>query len=163
MMDFEAYKDVVRQDAQALLQTMGLQPILFIGSGLSQRYFRGPSWEGLLAQMATRCPLIEKDFAYYKQRHRGFPDIGTVFTEAYAEWAWGEGRSEFAANLFDASHNSSIYFKASIADYFEGILPLDNSGLSDKHLKEIEALKAIRPYTIITTNYDRFLEMCFPD
>jgi SIR2-like domain len=142
---------------------MGLPPILFIGSGLSQRYFKGPSWEGLLAQMASQCPLIEKDFVYYKQRHRGFSDIGTVFAEAYAEWAWGEGRSKFADNLFNASHNASIYFKSAIADYFEGILPFDTSGLSKKHLAEIEALKLIRPYTIITTNYDRFLEMCFPD
>jgi SIR2-like domain len=162
-MEFEEYKDVIRQDAQEILKRTELQPIVFIGSGLSQRYFNGPNWEGLLGAMATKCPRIEREFAYYKQKHRSFPDIGAVFAEAYAEWAWDEGRNQFAADLFDASHNPSIYFKSVIADYFESILPLDTTGFPDKHLEEIEALKSMSPYTIITTNYDRFLEMLFPE
>jgi hypothetical protein len=59
-------KDVTVEIANCV-QTSACQPILFIGSGLSKRYFGGPSWDELLAHLAKACPLIDKEYAYHKQ------------------------------------------------------------------------------------------------
>ena len=62
-MEFEEYHERIREDIATCMDTMGVQPILFIGSGLSRRYFLAPSWEGLLQKLVDECPLIEKDYA----------------------------------------------------------------------------------------------------
>jgi hypothetical protein len=61
------YKTQIRADIEGCVSRMGCQPILFVGSGLSKRYFSGPSWDELLHTLAERCPLIDKDYAYYKK------------------------------------------------------------------------------------------------
>ena len=61
------YRAQIRADIEACVSSNGCQPILFVGSGLSKRYFSGPSWDELLATLAKQCPLIDKDYAYYKQ------------------------------------------------------------------------------------------------
>jgi hypothetical protein len=61
------YRSQIEADIKACVSAMGCQPILFVGSGLSKRYFSAPSWDELLATLAKRCPLIDKDYAYYKQ------------------------------------------------------------------------------------------------
>jgi len=58
-----AYRAAIRADIEACVSQMGCQPILFVGSGLSKRYFGGPSWDELLATLAKECPLIDKDYA----------------------------------------------------------------------------------------------------
>jgi hypothetical protein len=41
-------------------------------------------------------------------------------------------------------------------------MALGNVGLR-RQLAEIELLRRIRPHSVITTNFDRFLEIAFPD
>ena len=60
---FPGYKAQIRADIEACVSRMGCQPILFIGSGLSKRYFSGPSWDELLHALAEGCPLIDKSYA----------------------------------------------------------------------------------------------------
>src|SRR6516164_3709558 len=62
-----AYQGEITADIEACVSQMGCQPILFVGSGLSKRYFAGPSWDELLTHLGRECPLIDKDYAYYKQ------------------------------------------------------------------------------------------------
>jgi hypothetical protein len=64
---YPQYVKDVTADIANCVQTCACQPILFIGSGLSKRYFGGPSWDELLSYLAKNCPLIDKDYAYYKQ------------------------------------------------------------------------------------------------
>lgn len=163
-MDFEAYQDTIRNDVATCLDAMGVQPILFIGSGLSQRYYGGPSWDGLLSVLAERCPNIDRDFAYYKQRYSSPIDVGSVFADSFREWAWGEGREFFPADLFEASAQADIYIKHVVASHFEALVDSEKaSQLSTQFQEELEALERIRPHALITTNYDRFLERIFPD
>ena len=56
------------------------------------------------------------------------------------------------------------YIKFMIAEYMTSITPGDLEQIGDKNLAaEIAALQGIRPHAVITTNYDRFLELVFPE
>lgn len=95
-MDYKQYQDEVTADVAQVLKTAECQPILFVGSGFTKRYAGGPNWEQLLAKLAEKCPLIDKEFAYYKQAHGGdLKKIGSAFSELYREWAWGTGKDSF--------------------------------------------------------------------
>ncbi|MCM1987777.1 SIR2 family protein [Methanococcoides seepicolus] len=168
---YDDYVKDVTEDVIKCLEDMKCQPILFVGSGLSKRYFGAPNWEELLIEMANKCPLVEKEFAYYKQNAKKddngneFIDIGTTFAEFYNKWAWNEGRFEFPDELFTEDNPPEIYLKYKVAEHLESLLkknfinPLEDSDLNE----EIELIKKIRPHALITTNYDLLLEKLFSE
>lgn len=92
-MDYKQYQDEVTSDIAAVISDAGCQPILFVGSGFAKRYSQAPNWEQLLRNLAEACPKIDRDYAYYKQAYGDLTVIGSVFAEAYREWAWGEGKT----------------------------------------------------------------------
>lgn len=151
-------------DISTCLDSMGVQPILFVGSGISQRYIDAPSWDGLLKRMCEDCPVLNKDYAYYKQKHKTLIEVGSEFSDAYREWAWGEGNEKFPAALFSEEQHPEIYLKQKVAEYFEELVnsKIENPA-NESNSRELSALIKIRPHAIITTNYDRFLERTFPD
>lgn len=157
--NYHQYIEDVSDDIKTCLEGMGCQPILFVGSGLTKRYLAGPNWEELLQQLAAECPNIDKKFAYYKQKYPELIDIGTIFSDAYNEWAWSEGESEFPPALFEEGNDPSIYFKHKISNIF-------NSLIQEKQIvdnDEVELLRKIHPHSIITTNYDGLLESIYPE
>jgi hypothetical protein len=161
---YDQYIEETKEEIADCLQTMGCQPILFIGSGLSKRYFGGPNWDELLSHLAKSCPLIDKDYAYYKQSIGSPLLIGEEFARRYHEWAWGDGKSQFPADMFNDSVPAQAYIKYRIAEYLRSLTPSSISAVSDSNLgREIKALQKIRPHSIITTNYDQFLEIVFPE
>jgi len=159
MNDYDKYIEDVTDDIKTCIDAMNCQPILFVGSGLTRRYLKGPSWEELLLSLSESCPEIDKKFAYYLQRYPNLVDIGTVFSEKYNDWAWGEGEKQFPAELFGAGNNSDIYFKYAICEIFNSLLEHADNWED----REIELLRRIHPHSIITTNYDCFLEIVFPN
>lgn len=162
--EFEEYQERIRDDIATCMDTMGVQPILFVGSGLSRRYFLAPSWEGLLEKLVDDCPLIDKDYAYYKQKYHSPIDIGSAFADIYREWAWGDGKACFPPELFEPSQPAEIYIKYTVAKYFEDLLvSSDAESTEEAHKEELELFQKVRPHAIITTNYDRFLEKLFPE
>jgi len=156
---YQNYIDDISDDIKTCIEGMGCQPILFIGSGLTKRYINGPSWEELLCKLAEDCPNIDKRFAYYRQRFPELIDIGSAFSDAYNEWAWGEGESEFPSELFEQGNNPNIYFKNKIANIFNSLTESE----VDLTNREIELLRKIHPHSIITTNYDKLLELIYPE
>ncbi len=159
----DSYRTLISADIAACISKMGCQPILFIGSGLSRRYFSGPSWEELLAFLAKQCPLIDKDYAYYKQTLVSPLAIGREFARLYQEWAWGKGRSQFPADMFQSNVQPDAYIKLKIAEHLAGITPKEILAIDAAFKDEIAALLSIRPHAIITTNYDQLLEVLFPE
>ncbi|MEI7251482.1 SIR2 family protein [Pectobacterium versatile] len=157
--NYYQYIEDVSDDIKTCLEGMGCQPILFVGSGLTKRYLSGPNWEELLQQLATECPNIDKKFAYYKQKYPELIDIGSVFSDAYNEWAWGNGEEYFPSELFEAGNEPDIYFKHKISNIFNSLLQ-DNKIIDNS---EVELLKKIHPHSIITTNYDELLESIYPE
>ncbi len=162
-MDYKQYQEEVTQDVLDVLGQAGCQPILFIGSGFSKRYAGAPNWEDLLRQLALKCPNIDKDFAYYKQKNADLIQIGTIFSDAYREWAWNSGKENFPAKYFSENFPSDIFIKHTISQMLENLGPEKGTYGSAELDKEISALKSMNPHAIITTNYDQLLEPLFPE
>lgn len=164
-MDYKQYQQEVTADIAEIIAKASCQPILFIGSGFSQRYANGPSWKGLLKLLAEGCPLIDKDFVYYMQTYKeDWLKIGSIFSEKYHEWAWNEGREKFPPEYFESNMPSDIFMKHAIAQILKNLGPDKNGSYGSAALDtEISALKAISAHAIVTTNYDKIIEPLFPD
>lgn len=164
-MNYEQYQEEVTADIADVLANAQCQPILFIGSGFTRRYANGPNWRELLSSLANQCPVIEKNFAYYMQTYgNDLKKIGSVFADAYREWAWGDGKSNFPEEYFTTQAPSDIFLKHAIAELLKNIGPDTNGSYGSPELDaEIKALKNISPHAIITTNYDELIETLFPD
>ncbi|QWC88277.1 SIR2 family protein [Cupriavidus metallidurans] len=164
-MDYKQYQAEVTADIEQVLGAAQCQPILFVGSGFTKRYAGGPNWEQLLTNLAANCPLIDKDFAYYKQAHAGdLKKIGTVFSELYREWAWGKGKASFPPEYFVADARGDSFIKYAVSELLEGLGPNAKGSYGSPELDaEIAALKNISAHAIITTNYDEVIEPLFPD
>ena len=146
------------------MQQMGCQPVLFIGSGLSRRYFGAPSWEELLSLLRAKCPLIEREYAYYKQTFKTPMAIGDEFARLYQQWAWDKGKNQFPAELFKGDVPEQAYLKYAIAQHLKSITPHSLAGITDLMVQaEISAIRSMRPHAVITTNHDQFLELLFPE
>ncbi|BCT32588.1 SIR2 family protein [Pseudomonas protegens] len=163
-LSYNQYQEEVTSDILNVLGQAACQPILFVGSGFSKRYSNGPSWEELLKSLASMCPKISLDLAYYKQKNKSLVEIGSIFSDCFREWAWTDGRDQFPPEYFSENYPSDIFIKHSIATILNGMGP-DKKGSygSDNLDAEIAALKAMSPHALITTNYDQLLELIFPD
>lgn len=158
------YQDAITDDIETCISAMGCQPILFVGSGLSKRYFSGPSWDELLTMLARECPLIDKEFAYYRQTLKDPALIGQEFAGRYHEWAWSSGRDQFPLEMFNAEVDAQAYIKFYVARILLHLTPATiNDVVSEEMRSEIAILQSIRPHALITTNYDQFLNITFPE
>jgi hypothetical protein len=161
--DYKQYQQEVAADVATVLRDAGCQPILFIGSGFSKRYAIAPNWEELLRKLADICPLIDKDYAYYKQTYGDLMKIGSVFADAYLEWAWDKGQSKFPAEYFSETFPPDIFLKHTVAELLKDMGPSKGSYGSAELDAEIAALKAMSPHAIVTTNFDELIEPLFPE
>lgn len=161
MPDYAQYQEEIKADIAKTLQLLQCQPILFIGSGFSLRYANGPNWEALLTQLAQDCPSIDKEFAYFKQKHDGdLTQIGSYFANEYFEWAWSkDGKQHFPVELFGADIPRDAYIKYKAAELLKH---LTTEGANKALQAELEAFKKLGPHAVITTNYDALLEPLFP-
>lgn len=106
---YEKYIENVTDDIRECLEGMGCQPVLFIGSGLTKRYMNAPNWDELLIQLSQDCPEIDKKYAYYKQNNNDLIDIGSIFSEKFNNWAWGDGESQFPKELYEPDTSPDIF------------------------------------------------------
>lgn len=157
-MDFSEYQTEIIEDIKSCLEGLQVQPILFMGAGVSQRYLKAPDWENLLKYLAETCPLITRPYGYYSQtRNDNKPMIASDFSESYAEWAWDVGTSRYPEQYFNGKSSKDIYIKHEIATLLNNLSDsVDFSAM--EYTEEIEKLKKVRPHAIITTNYDDLLE-----
>lgn len=162
---YDEYKARVTGDIEKCIDTLQCRPILFIGTGFSRRIFSAPSWVELLHQLCDECPNLDKDYLYYEQLHNGnLIDVAESFVKPFMDWAWGDGRSLYPEELFKQKHSPQIYLKQRVADQIRKITPPSTDLLTSEPLyEEIKALQLVRPHAAITTNYDTFLEVLFPE
>lgn len=158
----KSYKVKTDSEIRDTLLEFECQPILFVGSGLSRRYFSGPNWTELLRDIFLKIDGDLNKFNYLSQKHNdSVIEIGNVLVDLAFEWAWGAGRNQFPTELFVAGVSKDSFLKSLIAEHFRGITPTLSSIQDGDLIAEIEALSEIKPHAIITTNYDLFLEQIF--
>lgn len=100
MRSYSDYQEEVRKLLTSSLDKTGSQPILFLGSGFSRRYFDGPTWVELLGYIKEKCPLIDKDVAFYIQEYSDPAAVGEFFAKKVREWAWGGGKARISRCAF---------------------------------------------------------------
>ncbi|WP_210333428.1 SIR2 family protein [Ensifer sp. ENS01] len=155
-----------RQKADAAVRDLLLefecQPILFVGSGISRRYFGAPNWHELLKVLFQKIPGGSDTYEYLRQKHDDDPiAIGSVLSDMVFELAWKQARAEFPEEFFSTKVGKDSFLKHLACKHIEAITPKVTE-IADTHLqKELEALADIKPHAIITTNYDLFLEQVF--
>ncbi|MGR7304880.1 SIR2 family protein [Klebsiella aerogenes] len=161
-MSFEEYrKEIIKNIKHCLLRTQ-LQPVLFIGLGISQRYINAPpNRRQLLKIPAEKCPLIKYPYGYYSQiKNDDNYLIASEFCNFYAEWAWGERSKYYPERYFETDSAKDLFIKHDVSLNYNN---LTNSVyfLTFRYAKEVEHLQKLKPHAIITTNYDDFLALVF--
>ena len=154
------------KNIEELIKSFNTNPILFMGSGITRRYYNLPSWQGLLKEFITRITNDEFAYAsYFSKAERETRSESQVyqkiadFIEIDFNKKWYEDKS--FRKIVDEKFIEKVKegcspFKAEIAQFIK-----DNSILSEKYQQEIEKLKEIANRSIsgiITTNYDNFFE-----
>ena len=109
-----------------LLLEYECQPILFIGSGMSKRYFGAPGWIELLREATKEIQSISHRFEYFVQKHNNSAiEIGTELSDLVFEWAWNEGKNKFPSEFFqpDAGLKRDFFLKSLICKYLASKTP----------------------------------------
>lgn len=144
-------------------------PVLFVGAGISRRYLNLPDWKGLLQNLASN---LSQPFSYYmnkaEEATRSNPDMLFPFLADYIEHDYND---EWYTNpTFEINKNihknetdlGMKPFKISIAEFFR----TQSTNFLPEYEEEINKFKEIgnkHISSIITTNYDLFIENCFGD
>jgi len=139
-------------------------PFLFVGSGLTRRYYNLPDWKGLLEIFARR--VNDDDFAYTSYENKAkasnpqagiYPKIAELIEKDFNEkWFSTPSIRLLDDTYLDAVKAGISPFKAEIAMYIK-----THSEYVAEYVEEIEKLRTISKKSIsgiITTNYDCFLE-----
>ena len=160
MTDDSDYKSETIDRIASARKKYPLQPIIFAGSGLSRRWLGAPSWPELLEHAIKACPVIDKPLNYYLQSEESnLPRVASRISESFHLWAWDGGRSSFPQILFESQVPKEIYLKYFISQHLKGF----GSRVAPEYSDEAEAFSAIRPQSVITTNYDDLIEAIFKD
>lgn len=161
--DYEAYKAKNLETIKGVLADMGCRPVLFVGSGITKRYLNGPDWKSLLKAIADRVGMSEDRFNYLYQKGDNNPIlVGSLVSEEVHAWAFSAGKNYFPKDYFEAGVDKDIFIKFLACEIMQKLLPLLDQ-LEPALKAEVELFKKISPHAIITTNFDTFLEACFPE
>lgn len=165
-------------NVEEILKQSTSLPFLFLGSGISKRYFSTENWPGLLKKFLSK--LDGDVLAYEKYINKARQQLTTAgisvtknslmtkladLIEDEFNTYWFESK-EFEAERTTYKEeimNGASPFKLAIANYFREIKLED---VPEKYKQEIQLLKQIGKKSIggiLTTNYDCFGELLFPD
>ena len=138
-------------------------PIIFIGSGITQRYFsNAPTWDKLLQMLWGEIDTTKTYFARYKELQNEFgKDTFKIYTtladelEMIFDDQFLDGKIKLENLTPEKAHNNQISpFKTKIAAIFSTLIQ------RKKNADELKAFKAMlaKSRLIVTTNYDDFIE-----
>ena len=157
-----SYRVIAHAAIRDLILKFECQPILFIGSGISKRYFGAPNWHELLKTIFELMPNGAASYDYHRQKFDNDAiEIGAALSNLIFEWAWKDGRANFPDELFSDRGAKDSFLKYLVCEYLTGITPAVGAIANPDLRKELEAFAEIKPHAIITTNYDLFLENVF--
>lgn len=139
-------------------------PFLFIGSGLTRRYYNLPDWESLLRIFASRINNDPFSYSYYEQKAKElncavglYPQIAELIEHDFNDlWFTQPDTRRLDEHYLSMVSDGVSPFKAEIAMFIK-----NNSFMVPEYEAEIYKLHDISKNSIsgvITTNYDLFLE-----
>lgn len=144
-------------------------PFLFIGSGLSQRYLKTPTWEGLLKHFAFI--INEDDLLYHmyideaeRSNHENglLPKVAELLENDFnRSWFRDKRFSKSRQDNYSLVKSGCSPFKIEVANY---IKKESNKQFIQGTEEEIELLKKVGDRSlggVITTNYDEIIERIF--
>ena len=144
-------------------------PFLFVGSGMTRRYYGLPDWKGLLEYFALEIKDDPFSYSVYENRAKTLscpvgllPKVAELIQRDYDE-KWFAGQVPHTVDddewILEQIKNGLSPFKAEIASFIK-----HKSIIDEQYKFEIEKLSEISGKSItgiITTNYDIFLETHF--
>ncbi len=145
------------------------QPLLFVGSGLSIRYLGLENWEGLLRKFAKQATDNSLAYEMYVQTAKSmeckeglFPKVAELIERDFNQKWFTSADYEANRKLHAELAKEGISpFKIEIANYMKE----KSQHPLAAYATEIELFKKLEKRSIsgvVTTNYDSFLEDCFP-
>lgn len=147
-----------------VIENFNTTPFLFLGSGITRRYYNLPDWKGLLEHFARE--IRNDDFAYSAYENKALklerpvgllPKIAELIQNDYDEkWFKDETIRNLDEGMLQKIKDGLSPFKAEVASYIKSKCLID-----DKYKTEIEMLSKLSEKNIsgvITTNYDLFVE-----
>ena len=148
-----------------LVKDFPTTPFLFIGSGLTRRYYNLPNWETLLKTFAARMDPDPIFYAHYENMAKAsptpvgvLPKIASLLESDFNERWFSEPsfRKADAQYIDFVVNHSCSPFKVEIAQYLQAC-----SKENPHYEQEVQKFKSLSKKSIsgiITTNYDTFLE-----
>lgn len=145
-------------------------PFLFVGSGITRRYYNLPSWKGLLEIFINKISDDEFAFAAYENKARQliisenelYPKIAELIEIDFNNLWFKNERSIRSLDTYyldKVRKESTSPFKAEIAMYIK-----KHSNIVSDYFEEVDKLRKLSIKSIsgiITTNYDDFFEKNF--
>lgn len=138
-------------------------PYLFIGSGLSLRYYGLPNWNGLLEEFCSRISDNELTYTKLKiETGSNYPEIGERISEEFNK-RWFDDDSIKSNSLIvkkQVVEELCSPFKAEVALFIK-----NRNTLKKEYDQEIEILTRVlsnHVSGVLTTNYDKLIESIAP-
>ncbi len=143
-------------------------PFLFVGSGMTRRYYGLPDWKGLLEHFALEIKNDLFIYSAYESRAKTLPcpagllpKVAALIQRDYDEkWFANEVSRMVEGPVLEQIREGLSPFKAEVAGFI-----IRNAVINERYQLEINKLTEIAEKSItgiITTNYDVFLETHFP-
>lgn len=157
-----AIRENFKKQFQSKLEVSNTAPFLFIGSGLSIRYYQIPTWINLLEEFVNKNrDCFKYDFGYYSSKCSGSPmKIASLLADEFHEKWWTLESFSKSRERFKivASNNTEIALKIELAKFIEKIKER-NTDLNN----ELDLLSKSVISGVLTTNWDDLLETIFKD
>lgn len=149
---------------EQLIEGFNTTPFLFVGSGITRRYYGLPDWKGLLTVFARKVQNDDFAYAMYETEAKTgdmpagvLPKIAELIETDYnRKWFKNEIERTLSEELLEQVRNGLSPFKAEVASFITR-----KSSIAAEYQDEISkfALATEKSVSgIITTNYDGFLE-----
>lgn len=150
-----------------VIEKFNTTPFLFLGSGITRRYYNLPDWRGLLEHFARE--IKDDDFTYSSYENKAekeecpvglLPKVAKLIQKDYDEkWFRCPDIRRVGEDALKKIKKGLSPFKAEVAAYID-----ENSKEVPSYKNEIDKLAELSVKNIagvITTNYDSFLEAHF--
>jgi hypothetical protein len=136
----------VRMNIFDVVEKFNTTPFLFLGSGITRRYYNLPDWKGLLEYFARQ--VKDDDFTYSSYENRAakeecqmgiLPKVAELIQFDYDEkWFSDETIRTVKGDMLQAVKDGLSPFKAEVAEYIR-----INSVEVEEYKHEIELLEKI--------------------